>query len=60
MESKFRVSPDVGRYNSSDDDNVTQVWTGHVDKRHCGGVVVEGGHVALHRLTLSVGVGFDV
>ncbi|XP_017317999.2 catalase-like, partial [Ictalurus punctatus] len=27
MESKFRVSPDVGRYNSSDDDNVTQVRT---------------------------------
>lgn len=25
MESKFRVSPDVARYNSSDEDNVTQV-----------------------------------
>ncbi|XP_034541149.1 catalase isoform X2 [Notolabrus celidotus] len=27
VESKFKVSPDVGRYNSSDDDNVTQVRT---------------------------------
>lgn len=35
MESKFQVSPDVGRYNSSDEDNVTQVWTGHMD----GGLV---------------------
>ena len=26
MESKFQVSPDVGRYNSADDDNVTQVF----------------------------------
>ncbi|KAI4894251.1 hypothetical protein NFI96_030248 [Prochilodus magdalenae] len=26
-ESKFSVSPDVGRYNSADDDNVTQVRT---------------------------------
>ncbi|KAI3371089.1 hypothetical protein L3Q82_023731, partial [Scortum barcoo] len=25
VESKFKVSPDVGRYNSADDDNVTQV-----------------------------------
>uniref|UniRef100_A0AAR2J981 Catalase n=1 Tax=Pygocentrus nattereri TaxID=42514 RepID=A0AAR2J981_PYGNA len=27
MESKFRVSPDVARYNSADDDNETQVRT---------------------------------
>uniref|UniRef100_A0AAY4CL59 Catalase n=1 Tax=Denticeps clupeoides TaxID=299321 RepID=A0AAY4CL59_9TELE len=27
IESKFQVSPDVARYNSSDDDNVTQVRT---------------------------------
>ncbi|TMS05972.1 Catalase [Larimichthys crocea] len=27
MESKFSVSPDVGRYNSGDEDNVTQVRT---------------------------------
>lgn len=39
MESKFRVSPDVGRYNSSDEDNVTQVWMGHMDKWYCGGLV---------------------
>merc|ERR1719244_999932 len=25
LESKFKVSPDVARYNSADDDNVTQV-----------------------------------
>lgn len=25
MESKFKVHPDVARYNSSDEDNVTQV-----------------------------------
>uniref|UniRef100_A0A8C9T5K2 Catalase n=1 Tax=Scleropages formosus TaxID=113540 RepID=A0A8C9T5K2_SCLFO len=25
LETKFKVSPDVGRYNSADDDNVTQV-----------------------------------
>lgn len=25
MESKFKVSPDVARYNSEDEDNVTQV-----------------------------------
>ena len=25
VESKFQVSPDVARYNSADDDNVTQV-----------------------------------
>ena len=25
MESKYKVSPDVARYNSSDEDNVTQV-----------------------------------
>lgn len=27
MESKFQISPDVGRYNSADEDNVTQVRT---------------------------------
>uniref|UniRef100_A0A4W5MC33 Catalase n=1 Tax=Hucho hucho TaxID=62062 RepID=A0A4W5MC33_9TELE len=27
METRFTVSPDVGRYNSADDDNVTQVRT---------------------------------
>ncbi|KAJ7998258.1 hypothetical protein DPEC_G00220760 [Dallia pectoralis] len=27
METRFKVSPDVGRYNSGDDDNVTQVRT---------------------------------
>lgn len=27
VESKFTVSPDVARYNSADEDNVTQVQT---------------------------------
>ncbi|KAI3371059.1 hypothetical protein L3Q82_023694, partial [Scortum barcoo] len=29
VESKFKVSPDVGRYNSADDDNVTHVRTSY-------------------------------
>uniref|UniRef100_A0AAQ4QYU6 Catalase n=1 Tax=Gasterosteus aculeatus aculeatus TaxID=481459 RepID=A0AAQ4QYU6_GASAC len=31
VESKFKVSPDVGRYNSADEDNFTQVRTFYTD-----------------------------
>ncbi|KAF4070279.1 hypothetical protein AMELA_G00293900, partial [Ameiurus melas] len=46
MESKFRVCPDVRHYNSSDDDNLTQVWMGHMDKRLCGGLGGVWDHIA--------------